>query len=115
MVVPGIVACHMSRRIIQGTSVKHMSLRYRRDLLPGPDNHIPLGSRFPDRWYPLEPKRPFHYIKKASSRELEIIYQRCGKLAEELGMSYYRYIRRCSHENTRLNHRGRWLYRSPFG
>lgn len=63
----------------------HIELDFSEALLPHPGDSIPFGSRFPDRWYPLEPKRVLHYIEKASSRELEIIYQHCGKLAEELG------------------------------
>lgn len=63
----------------------HLRLDYSERLLPRPDDRIPFGSRFSDRWYPLDPARVLHYVDEASPEEIEIIDRRCGRLALELG------------------------------
>ncbi|HDN19617.1 MAG TPA: hypothetical protein ENF46_00780 [Candidatus Acetothermia bacterium] len=67
---------------------EHVELEFYEDMLPAPHHKIPFGSRFRDRWYPLDPKRALHYIKKATPEELGIIERRCGPIAEGLGYDY---------------------------
>ncbi|MBN1224349.1 MAG: sulfotransferase [Candidatus Aminicenantes bacterium] len=62
-----------------------VELSFDEDLLPQPHHRIPLGSRFLDRWYPLEPERDRGYLEQIRKSELDILESRCGKLAEELG------------------------------
>jgi len=63
---------------------EHVELEFCEDMVPAPHHKIPFGSRFRDRWYPLDPKRALHYIEEASPEELEIISARCSSLAKEL-------------------------------
>ena len=65
----------------------HVELEFSERLLPHPDDKIPLGSRFRDRWYPLNVNRVLHYIDKATPEELALIHEICGDLAEEFGYS----------------------------
>ena len=64
---------------------RHLDLEFINDMLPAPHHKIPFGSRFRDRWYPLDLDRTLYYIRKATSEELRIIYERCGPLAREFG------------------------------
>ncbi|MGY4706896.1 sulfotransferase family protein [Candidatus Bipolaricaulota sp. J31] len=64
---------------------EHVELEFSENMLPHPGDKIPLGSRFRDRWYPLDPNRVLHYIEKASPGELELIHEVCGDLAKEFG------------------------------
>jgi len=68
---------------------EHTELDFRLDMLPAPGQRIPFGSRFRDRWYPLDPKRALHYIEKATPDESAVISTRCGTLAKELGYKVY--------------------------
>ncbi len=72
----------------------HVELEFSERLLPHPDDKIPLGSRFRDRWYPLDVNRVLHYIDKATSEELALIHEICGDLAEEFGYSLPERVRR---------------------
>jgi len=64
---------------------EHVGIDYRENLLPGPDDRVPFGSRFRDRWYPLDPERALRYADAASDEEREIIHRRCGEIAAEFG------------------------------
>jgi len=64
---------------------EHVELSFSERLLPHPDDKMPLGSRFRDRWYPLDVNRVLHYIDKATPDELALIHEVCGDLADELG------------------------------
>jgi len=64
---------------------EHVELEFIQDMLPAPHHKIPFGSRFRDRWYPLNLDRALHYIDKATSEELEIVGAQCGSLAKKFG------------------------------
>jgi len=64
-----------------------LELDFKRDILPQPHHKIPLGSKFQDRWYPLEPNRNRKYIQNIGEEEIEIVSKRCKKLASKLGYS----------------------------
>lgn len=64
---------------------EHVELECHEDMLPAPHHKIPFGSRFRDRWYPLDPDRALHYIRQATREELNIIKARCGSLSERFG------------------------------
>ena len=72
---------------------EHVELSFSERLLPHPDDKMPLGSRFRDRWYPLDVNRVLHYIDKATPDELALIHEICGDLADELGYPLPRKIR----------------------
>lgn len=67
---------------------EHIEIEFTLDLLPQPEHKIPFGSRFRDRWYPLDPKRPLGYIEKALPEEIDIIHNICGNQAEKFGYIY---------------------------
>ncbi len=62
-----------------------LGLDFRPDLLPSPDDTVPLGSRFRDRWYPLRPDVNEKYFDDVSEEHLDYIEERCGELAVRLG------------------------------
>jgi hypothetical protein len=67
----------------------HVDLEFDPDMLPQAHHELPLGSRFRDRWYPLEPDRPMNYLDELwdsmGVEGIEIIRSRCGKYAEKFG------------------------------
>ncbi|MBC7232378.1 MAG: sulfotransferase [Chloroflexi bacterium] len=46
---------------------EHVELEFDEDMLPAAHHKIPFGSRFRDRWYPLDPKRALHYAENEIS------------------------------------------------
>ncbi|MDH5713983.1 MAG: sulfotransferase [Candidatus Aminicenantes bacterium] len=64
---------------------KFAELDFNEDMLPQPHHKIPLGSRFPDRWYPLEPERSQNYFQKIGRKEIEIVSKYCKNLALQFG------------------------------
>ena len=62
-----------------------LELEFDPDLLPQAHHRIPLGSRFPDRWYPLKTDINTQYLAQIPGDLLKIIDARCGELAEHLG------------------------------
>lgn len=58
-----------------------LDLEFSQEMLPQAHHTIPLGSRFPDRWYPLVTDVNARYLDKIPSNMLEIIDERCGELA----------------------------------
>lgn len=66
----------------------HIQLEFHEDMLPSPHHKIPFGSRFRDRWYPLNPGRTLCYIQRAMPEEILIIEARCGPIARELGYDH---------------------------
>lgn len=62
-----------------------LGLGYRDGLLPQPSDTIPFGTRFRERWYPLDPAVNDAYLREADASLLEIIEQRCGEIAARLG------------------------------
>jgi hypothetical protein len=67
----------------------HADIEFTKDMLPQAHHELPLGSRFRDRWYPLEPDRPMNYLDELwdsmGVEGIEIIRSRCGKYAEKFG------------------------------
>lgn len=63
----------------------HVGIDFSVSLLPGPHDRIPLGTRFPDRWYPLDPERITRSLPEGSPEEMEVVHQYCGYIARELG------------------------------
>ncbi|MFB6273385.1 MAG: sulfotransferase [Salinibacter sp.] len=68
-----------------GRICEHVEIDYRDDLLPAPNDRVPFGSRFRDRWYPLDPDRALKYKEQASDEELDVIHAQCAEIAAELG------------------------------
>lgn len=68
---------------------EHLDLEFDPSMLPHPEDSMPLGSRFRDRWYPLEPSRPKRYLdqlqEETGDEGAEIIHSRCGDLARKFG------------------------------
>jgi hypothetical protein len=54
-------------------------------MLPQPGQRLPLGSRFPDKWYPLDPERNRSFARSLDPRAIAIIERRCGELASHYG------------------------------
>ena len=54
-------------------------------MIPATHQKVPFGSRFRDRWYPLNLDRALHYSNKYNSEELKVVRNRCGRIAAELG------------------------------
>lgn len=59
-----------------------LDLAYESEMLPGPDDHRPLGSTPDLKWYPLRPDVNQKYLQSLSAEEIEIIDERCGSLAD---------------------------------
>lgn len=64
-------------------------LDFVKDMLPQQDQRVPFGSHFRDRWFPLRRDVNTVYRGKISEKDLEIIENQCGQLAEELGYTKY--------------------------
>ncbi len=65
----------------------HVNLEYNDDMLPKAEHTIPFGSRIRERWYPLMPEINKKYIGKISNKDIDIIQDICGDVAEKLGYS----------------------------
>ena len=65
----------------------HVELDYNDDMLPKAEHTIPFGTRFNERWYPLMPEINKKYIGNISSKDIDIIKNICGDVAEKLGYS----------------------------
>lgn len=59
-----------------------LDLEFDPDMLPQEHHTIPLGSRFPDRWYPLKTDVNSTYLEQIPEALLEAINERCGDLAK---------------------------------
>ncbi|ODS30184.1 MAG: hypothetical protein SCARUB_04705 [Candidatus Scalindua rubra] len=64
-------------------------LDFVKDMLPQQDQRVPFGSHFRDRWFPLRRDVNTVYRGKISEKDLEIVENQCGQLAEELGYTKY--------------------------
>ena len=62
-----------------------IELDFNDDMLPQPHHKIPFGSRFPDRWYPLQPDRNKKYIQEIGKKEIEILSKHCQDFALQFG------------------------------
>ncbi|WP_177193575.1 sulfotransferase family protein [Thermodesulforhabdus norvegica] len=60
---------------------EHVELEFRKDMLPAPHHKVPFGSRFQDRWYPLNSRRALHYMEKATGKQIQSIEKYCGTIA----------------------------------
>jgi hypothetical protein len=54
-------------------------------MLPHPGQKIPFGSRFLDRWYPLDSQRNQEILGRLQEREWNIIASRCKEQASAFG------------------------------
>ena len=63
-----------------------VELDFSPDMLPQPGQRLPLGSRFPDKWHPLDPgrhgRRGMPFLDPPA---IAIIERRCGTLARRFG------------------------------
>lgn len=64
-----------------------LGLEFYPEMLPQPDDEIPWGSRFRDRWYPLRPEVNGKYLERIQGVHAGIIEARCGELAKSFGYS----------------------------
>ncbi|MFQ6616372.1 MAG: sulfotransferase [Fidelibacterota bacterium] len=55
------------------------------EMLPQPHQRIPLGCLHRDRWYPLRREVNQSYDGALSTEDVEVIRERCGKRADNLG------------------------------
>lgn len=62
-----------------------VDLEFSGDMVPAPAHTIPMGSRYPERWYPIRRDVNARYLAESSVEHRQIIDQRCGELAERLG------------------------------
>jgi len=63
----------------------HVELDSQKKMIPAAHQKVRFGSRFRDRWYPLNLDRALHYINKYNSSELKVVRTRCERIASELG------------------------------
>lgn len=64
-----------------------VGLSFREEMVPGPDDDIPFGTRFPSRWYPLRPDVNEKYLARLPREFADVISDRCGSLASRFGYS----------------------------
>jgi hypothetical protein len=55
------------------------------DMVPAASHRLPLGSKYEERWFPLNPKINDRYLKDLPEEYKNKIYDICGPLAEKLG------------------------------
>jgi len=61
------------------------AVEFSSDMLPSMDDHVPFGSRYRDRWYPLRENVNAKYYRKMDPKHVEEISKVCGETAEKLG------------------------------
>jgi hypothetical protein len=64
-----------------------LQLDFRKDMVPSAEHKLPLGSKYEERWYPLNPKINDRYLKELPEDYKKIIASICGPVAEKLGYS----------------------------
>jgi hypothetical protein len=64
---------------------RHVELDFRDEMLPSPSQRLPLGSRFLDKWHPLETGRNRAFARSLAPAALAIIDRHCGDLARRYG------------------------------
>lgn len=62
-----------------------LDLDFRMDMVPAANHKLPLGSKYEERWFPLNPKINDRYLKDLPAEYKNKIYEICGPLAEKLG------------------------------
>lgn len=60
-------------------------IEFNRNMLPQPDDKIPFGSRYRNKWYPLRPDVNSKYFNKMEESHLNIIDKYCHKYANKFG------------------------------
>ncbi len=60
-------------------------LEFNKSYLPQENDKIPFGSRFMDRWYPINPEINDKYFKALKKEEINIVNENCGHLIEKCG------------------------------
>ena len=60
-------------------------LEFNEDMIPKSYHKFPLGVRFKERWYPLNPSVNQSYLRKLPQNISEIIFKACGKYAQKYG------------------------------
>jgi hypothetical protein len=69
-----------------------LDLDFRDRMVPGPEDDIPVGTRFPERWYPLKIGRTESYLDRLqedlSDDQIQQLVDRIGPLARELGYEH---------------------------
>lgn len=64
---------------------KFVELSFDHNMIPSPDDDIPLGTKSPKKWAPLRPNVNEKYLKKITSKDIKIISKTCGDLASKIG------------------------------
>ena len=64
---------------------RHVGILFDERMIPSPHDHVPFGSRYRTRWYPLEPSRVSRYVGEATVDQLRLVDRRCGTTAADLG------------------------------
>ena len=60
-------------------------LEFSEDMLPQKNQQVPFGSHYRDRWFPLRRNVNAAYRGRISKKDMEIVENLCGQLAEDLG------------------------------
>lgn len=68
-----------------GAVCRHIELDFREEMLPQPGQRLPLGSRFLDKWHPLEPGRNRLFARSLPPGAIALVDRRCGSLARFYG------------------------------
>ncbi|MGD2071009.1 MAG: hypothetical protein PVI57_20235, partial [Gemmatimonadota bacterium] len=54
-------------------------------MIPREGDRVPFGTRFRDRWYPLEPDVNRRYLEGISPEHVDLVVRRCGETAARFG------------------------------
>jgi hypothetical protein len=64
-----------------------VGLEFEPSMLPAPQQSIPFGTKFHERWYPLKPEVNGRYLRALSKAQIQTISSHCGDIAEQFGYS----------------------------
>jgi hypothetical protein len=62
-----------------------LGLTFRESMIPHADDAIPLGTKYPQRWYPLRRDVNRKYLDEIPEKYIRMIESRCGTLARQFG------------------------------
>jgi hypothetical protein len=62
-----------------------VDIEFNPDMLPSPRHRLPVGSRFPDRWYPLRTEVNEQYEKQLTAQVIEVVNKHCAEIIPRIG------------------------------
>ncbi len=63
----------------------YVELEFHEEMLPAPDHRLPYGSRFRDRWYPVDPMVNERYRRQLDETAVRSVNRYAGTLLSRLG------------------------------